>query len=96
MVGILTGVVAGVLGACVSVRASRVGYARAVSPTTAAVTLVLAVAACLTAFEIEAAWGHRVWLFLAPASLVYWFTSQVQTILRAGRRRGPGDGKGEV
>jgi hypothetical protein len=96
MVGILTGAAAGILGACVSVRASRVGYARAVNPATAAVTLILAIAACLTALEVDAAWGHRVWLFLVPASLVYWFASQVRTILRGGRRRGRGNREEEV
>ena len=95
VVGILTGVGTGVLGAVVSVRRSRMGSARAVSPATAAVTLGLAVAAWLTALEVETAWPHRLWLLLVPVSLVYWFISQVQTILRA-RRRGHGDREEKV
>ena len=96
MIGTLTGVTAGILGAFVSVRASRVGYAKAVSPATAALSLILAVAGCLTVFKVEAAWGHRVWLLLVPASLVYWFASQVRTVLRAGRRSGWRDRGDEV
>jgi len=95
VVGILTGVGTGVLGAVVSVRRSSTGYERAVSPATAAVTLGLAVAAWLTALKVEAAWPHRMWLLLVPTSLVYWFMSQVRTILRA-RGRGRGDRGREV
>ena len=84
-VGISTGVAAGILGGYVSWRWSRGGYAKAATPTTAALTLILAVAAGLTVFKVRTAWEHRVWLLLAPASLIYWFASQVRMI-RARQR----------
>jgi hypothetical protein len=84
-VGVSTGVAAGILGTYISWRQSRGDFAKAVTPTTAALTLVLVVASCLTVLGVKAAWEHRAWLFLVPASLTYWFANQVRTI-RARRR----------
>jgi hypothetical protein len=76
-------------------RWSRGECAKAVNSTTAALTLLLAAAAGLVVFKVKTQWEYRVWLLIAPASLVYWFVSQVRMI-RTRQQQGQYDPRDEV
>jgi len=92
-IGISTGVAGGILGSFMAWRRSRGERAKAVNSITAALTLFLTMVASLVVFKVKTQWGYRVWLLLAPASLIYWFVSQVRMI-RTRQRHGqfdPGD-----
>jgi hypothetical protein len=95
MIGISTGVTGGILGSFIAWRWSRGERAKAVNTTTAALTLLLAMAASLVVFKVKTGWEYRVWLLPAPASLIYWFVSQVRMI-RARQRGGHCDFGDEV
>ena len=94
-IGIGTGVAGGILGSFMAWRWSRGECAKAVNSITAALTFLLALAASLVVFKVKTQWEYRVWLLLAPASLIYWFISQVRTI-RTRQRHGLFDHGDEV
>ena len=87
IVGISTGVAAGILGSFMGWMRSRGEHAKAVNSATAALTLLLAVAAGLVVLRVKIQWEYRVWLLLAPVFLTHWFVSQVRMI-RSGRCHG--------
>ncbi|MFH1314382.1 MAG: hypothetical protein ABIJ00_14290 [Candidatus Eisenbacteria bacterium] len=87
IIGIGTGVAGGILGSLMAWRRSRGERTRAVSPTTATLTLLLAVAAGLVVFKVKTQLEYRLWLLLAPASLIYWFVSQVRMIRTVQRQK---------
>jgi hypothetical protein len=70
---------------------SRGVQAKAVNPTTAAITLVLALTAGLVVFKVKTRWEYRVVLALGPGFLIYWFISQVRMIRARQRHTQPDD-----